>query len=350
MSRGRAASRRSGVSLVEVLVILVCLTLALVMGARRVQQATHQGADRVGVAVRDLRPLAAGASPSAPSTVSAPARALPRQPVTQAHMQLVSSSRDHEPQYPGLPPLPGSPGGPPPGAVAVVLGGAALGCVAGGGLALAGVITSVAAPVTCAGGALIGGLAGIVGVVAAPAVGHALESVAHGIGGLFGGGDDGGEGGDGDDGAGKQVDEYVDGLEKKPTPSSSARDLYEREVAGDTNYRITGNGEKIWADGIDKSNKSAVEAKYIDNPDESPFIENSNFYADPKPWQQKLLNEVDDEFRRYGQVLNDPNVPLKELTVKVSDEGAVPFFDRLMTKYGIHGRIVVEEPNFWYTD
>ena len=35
--------------------------------------------------------------------------------------------------------------------------------------------------------------------------------------------------------------------------------------------------------------------------------------------------------------------------VKVSDEDAIPFFDRLMAKHGIHGRIVVEEPSFWYT-
>jgi hypothetical protein len=340
---------RLGQNLVELLILLVIIGLAGIVAMSRLAGAVGHTGDQVAENIRTLQPLASGDSLQ-PVAVSSSSQALTQQSsgANLGPAQLVSSRRSGW-NSPSIPPLPGEdgPGLPPPTAGLTIAAGAAAGCVVGGGAALAGIVTSIAAPVTCGVGALAGAGAAVVGIAIAPVVGPALGNVGSGIRNLFNRDD---EGGGGEPSEADKVRRYVDGMEKKATPNSTARDLYEREVAGDTNYLVEGNGEQIWTDGVDQGEKAAIEAKYIDNPDESPFIENSNFYSNPKPWQQKLINEVDDEFRRYGQTLSDPNVPLKQLIVKVSDEDAIPFFDRLMTKYGIRGRIVVQEPKFWYSN
>lgn len=82
-----------------------------------------------------------------------------------------------------------------------------------------------------------------------------------------------------------------------------------------------------------------IEAKYISNPSSSPFVEGSSCFP---PVRQKILDEVTDEFRRYADIIKDPNTPLTQLEVFVSDASGVPYFQKLLNDFGIPGKVTVK--------
>ncbi len=77
----------------------------------------------------------------------------------------------------------------------------------------------------------------------------------------------------------------------------------------------------------------------MEKPERSPFIPDSNI---PPFIRDKIVGEVEDEFRRYAAVLHDSNTPAKGLEVIINDPRAVPFFERLLKKYNIPGSVVVK--------
>src|SRR5262249_46076545 len=97
-------------------------------------------------------------------------------------------------------------------------------------------------------------------------------------------------------------------------------------------------GEKVWADGIRAEDQTLLDAKFIDKPGRSPFIEGSDC---PDFIRDKILPQIDDEFRRYAAVISDSNTPVKALEVITNDARAVPYFEGLLEKYGIPGNVVV---------
>lgn len=132
---------------------------------------------------------------------------------------------------------------------------------------------------------------------------------------------------------------YFDELPRKKTPDRTPADAYEREHTGDYNYTLRGGGEKVDADGYRVTDGGALEAKHVGNPARSPFRDDSSI---PEPVREKILRQQDDEFRRYGQVVNDPSNPVRRVEVITNDPRAVPYFERLMDKYSIQGRVVVK--------
>jgi hypothetical protein len=135
--------------------------------------------------------------------------------------------------------------------------------------------------------------------------------------------------------------EYIKGIKTRNpagAPGSGAR-VYQERVAGSLEYEIKGGASKVWADGVEKVSGKVKEAKFISKPGSSPFIEGSSI---PDPIRKKIVDEIRDEFRRYGNVIKDPNAPLIELEVLVNDSGAVAFFESLMKEFGIPGKVVVQ--------
>ncbi len=55
-----------------------------------------------------------------------------------------------------------------------------------------------------------------------------------------------------------------------------------------------------------------LEAKFIEQPDRSPFVEGSKL---PDFMPERILVRVEDEFLRYAAVINDPNTPVIGLEV-----------------------------------
>ncbi|MFT5584778.1 MAG: RHS repeat-associated protein [Cognaticolwellia sp.] len=133
-------------------------------------------------------------------------------------------------------------------------------------------------------------------------------------------------------------EDYIDDLPSKPTPSNTPQDLYEIAQTGPDNYLISGGGERTWADGLDATQQAALEAKRLVNPGRSPFIPGS---AAPPFIRTKITGQVADEIRRYGSVIVDDSNPIRQLIVRVSDSRAVPFFEDLMTKLRVPGRVEV---------
>lgn len=76
----------------------------------------------------------------------------------------------------------------------------------------------------------------------------------------------------------------------------------------------------------------------MDNPTNSPYVNGSIV---PPFIRTKAVNDVENEFRRYAAVINDPNTPVVELEVIVNIEEAVPFFETRLSNYNISGHVVV---------
>ncbi|MFF5160042.1 DUF6531 domain-containing protein [Streptomyces sp. NPDC000348] len=120
--------------------------------------------------------------------------------------------------------------------------------------------------------------------------------------------------------------------------NNPAARAYQIRHCGPTEYRATGGGEVVWADGIDSNTAELLDAKHVGKPKASPFIPTSGM---PPFIRDKIVADLDDEFRRYGAVINDPNTPVTGLRVITNHSDAVPFFQGLMQQHGVPGRVVV---------
>lgn len=127
-------------------------------------------------------------------------------------------------------------------------------------------------------------------------------------------------------------------LPRKSTPNRTAADRFEIEHTGPDNFRFRDGDEQVWVDGYRASERAVLDAKYVGNPRSSPFVEGSDI---PPAIRQKILVKIEDEFRRYAAVVKDPDTVPEMLEVIVNSENARPFFEGLLTKYGIPDRLVV---------
>jgi len=136
----------------------------------------------------------------------------------------------------------------------------------------------------------------------------------------------------------KTVTEWASQFERRGTPSHSPNYQYQIKFAGTQEILVQGGGEKIWADGIRVKDGFLLECKFIIKADRSPFIEGSQI---PDFIREKIVNRVADEFFRYAAVINDPNTPINALEVIINESSAAPFFQKLLRRYRIPGRVVV---------
>lgn len=136
----------------------------------------------------------------------------------------------------------------------------------------------------------------------------------------------------------KTIEEWASNFSKKSAPTYSQRHLFQIKHCGNQEIRVKDGNEEIWADGIDLQSGELLEAKYIENPNNSPYISGSRI---PPFIRAKAVSDVENEFRRYAAVINDPNTPVVGLRVIVNIEEAVPFFENLLQQFNIPSRIVV---------
>jgi hypothetical protein len=133
-----------------------------------------------------------------------------------------------------------------------------------------------------------------------------------------------------------EVQAWLDDARSFPTPGNSAADAYEIKHTGPLNFEVLGGDEKALIDGA--AGTDVLEAKFVSNPDTSPYIPGSKI--DPK-FRPVLEAKTDNQFRRLAAIVNDPTTPVGALEVITNDERAVPYFESLMAKYNIPGRVVV---------
>ncbi|MCP2728331.1 restriction endonuclease fold toxin-2 domain-containing protein [Limnofasciculus baicalensis] len=135
-----------------------------------------------------------------------------------------------------------------------------------------------------------------------------------------------------------RVQEWMRDFPRKPTPTYSQRHEFQIRHCGVEEVRVRGGGEEIWADGINLQTGELLEAKFIEHPANSPYVNPSSA---PPFIRNKIVSEVKEEFRRYAAVINDPETPVIELQVIVNIEEAVPFFESLLSQFNLPGSVIV---------
>lgn len=135
-----------------------------------------------------------------------------------------------------------------------------------------------------------------------------------------------------------EVEEFVSRFPRKPTPSNSVEDLFEIQHTGEWNYQIEGGGTKIFIDGY--RHRTILEAKYVNNPDRSPYIPNSQI---PTFIRQKILKQIRDEFQRLANVIKDPITPFESLEVITNHLEAKALFEELLQEFNIVSNVVIRE-------
>lgn len=130
----------------------------------------------------------------------------------------------------------------------------------------------------------------------------------------------------------------MDSFPRQRTPVGRPADIYEIRQTGPYNYLVQGGGEQIWTDGIRPDDGHLLEAKHVADVRRSPYVEDS---AVPPFVRQAIRKELDEEFRRYAAVIADPDNSFEGLEVITNADEAVPFFQDLLARHSIPGRVVV---------
>jgi hypothetical protein len=83
-----------------------------------------------------------------------------------------------------------------------------------------------------------------------------------------------------------------------------------------------------------------LEAKYIRASDRSPWVRSSTI---PDAIREFFNAAIRNEFHRYSAVIGDPTNPLQGLEVITNTELSRSFFEDLLTRFNIPGRVVVRQ-------
>lgn len=135
-----------------------------------------------------------------------------------------------------------------------------------------------------------------------------------------------------------EIEDFVSRLPKKQTPRNSPEDFFEIQHTGEWNYQVEGSGTKIFIDGY--RGRTILEAKYINNPDRSPYVPGSRI---PDFLRQKIVKEMRDEFQRIENVINDSSNPFNALEIITNNSDAKSFFEGLLAELDISGAVVILE-------
>ena len=133
--------------------------------------------------------------------------------------------------------------------------------------------------------------------------------------------------------------QWFDALPRIRTPQNTPANLYEIKQTEEFNYSISGNGEKLNADGI--AGKDVLEAKFVTNPERSLFIKDSklpNFLR--KGMEEKGIRS---ELSRLDKILRDDSNPLTSVRIITNNKKAASYLLELMKEYNVPGEVVVKQ-------
>jgi uncharacterized protein YukE len=132
--------------------------------------------------------------------------------------------------------------------------------------------------------------------------------------------------------------EWRDGLPTMNTPSSTAAGRYEIEHTGALNYEMRAGDVKVNADGFREIDAAALDAKHVGSETRSPYVPGS---AVPEKVRGFVLDQFENELQRYRAVIESPDTPVRGLEIITNDPRAVPYFEEMLEKHDIVGRVVV---------
>jgi len=120
------------------------------------------------------------------------------------------------------------------------------------------------------------------------------------------------------------------------TPAGKASGRFEVEQTGPYNYRVPAGNTTIDIDGYNGT--TMLDAKFVEKPANSPYVENSNL---PSFLRDKNIKEQQWEFERYKAAIDDPVVPFNRPNVLTNEPKAVPYFQSLMDQFKVPGTVKV---------
>jgi hypothetical protein len=126
---------------------------------------------------------------------------------------------------------------------------------------------------------------------------------------------------------------------RRPVRGTQDAYRYQQTHAGPEEVLAQGGGKQVWADGPRMDKARLVEAKYVETPEKSPFIDGSKCNEKVR---LRIRQEVTAEFQRYAAVIADPATPVVALEVIVNDARAAPFFETLLQALKIPGEVLVK--------
>ena len=135
-----------------------------------------------------------------------------------------------------------------------------------------------------------------------------------------------------------KITNFVSNLPKKQTPNNQSEDVFEIKHTGKWNYQIQAGSTKVYIDGY--RGKTILEAKYVKNPQRSPFISNSEI---PPFIRKKILNKIKDEIKRIGIVIGDSGNPFDSLEVITNHPASKSLFESLLKEFDIPGNVSLKE-------
>jgi hypothetical protein len=132
--------------------------------------------------------------------------------------------------------------------------------------------------------------------------------------------------------------DWMDTLPTKQTPTSTAAGRYEVAQTGPSNYEMRAGIVKIDADGFRTIDAAALDAKHVGSGTRSPYVPGSDL---PDFVRQKILGQFENELQRYRAVIESGDTPVRGLEIITNDPRAVPYFEEMLDKHEIVGRVVV---------
>jgi hypothetical protein len=127
---------------------------------------------------------------------------------------------------------------------------------------------------------------------------------------------------------------------KRPVTATGPAKEYQIKQCGPAEIRVSAeSGEGVWADGARASDGHLLEAKHVETPGRSPYIDGSKVPPKIRAFIEEKLSK---ELRAYATALRDPASPAVGLEIITNDPGAVGFFERAMKALNIPGRVVVK--------
>ncbi|PJI86785.1 Hint domain-containing protein, partial [Luteimicrobium subarcticum] len=116
----------------------------------------------------------------------------------------------------------------------------------------------------------------------------------------------------------------------KPGTKASRAYEYQRAHTGMFEFKVTGGGESVWADGIDGT--TLVDAKYIETPSSSPYTGTAPDFVNAS---------TIDEMRRYGAVIADDATSFESLRIVTNHPAGVEYFRGMLDDLGIPATVVL---------
>ena len=132
---------------------------------------------------------------------------------------------------------------------------------------------------------------------------------------------------------GRHLDEFMENVQTRSTPSRTAADRYEILHTGGKNYTIEGGGVRVNIDGY--RGHTILEAKHVGSPGRSPYVPGSDV---PEFVRGSVLESLQQELRRLNSVIRDPRTPFRNIEVITNSEPASQLFSVMMRRLRVPGR------------